>query len=153
MGMSADAYLAWGVDFGDAENAEGFDFAERDLDTWNMEERFPALFGFTEEAPGRPESCTGDEHRAWFAEHREPYNERLEAAVLLKFRSYGYERGGKALVLKRSLTSVEWDCTEVDGKTLAEPTPAEIGAFGRVWGHWHIDWPMNVKLLLMASYG
>lgn len=155
MGSSADAYLAWGVDFGDSENEEGFDFAERDLDTFNMEERFPALFGFTEQEPDTPDfdAITLDERRAWFAKFREPYNKRRDAAVPLDFRSYGYELCGNALILKRSLTSVEWGAAEVERATLAEPTPAELEAFGKVWEHWNIDWPQNVRLLLMASYG
>lgn len=156
MGMSADAYLAWGVDFGDAQNtSEGFDFAEHDLDTWDMEQRFPALFGFTEPEPEAPSGGwdTPADRRAWWEAHRDPYNKRLDAAVPLDFKHYGYEMSGKALVLKRSLTSVEWSCEEVDGATLAAPTEAEIAAFAKVWQEWGIDWPMNVRLLLMASYG
>lgn len=155
MGMTASAHLAWGVDFGDFENAEGFDFRRLGVAAYEMEDEFPALFGFTEAAPETPAGgwASPGDRRAWWEEHRDPYNGRRDAAVPVKFRSYGYERSGKTLVLKRSLTSAEWDCGEVDRATLAEPTPAEVEAFGKVWEHWHIDWPMNVRLLLMASYG
>jgi hypothetical protein len=155
MGSSAYACLAWGIDFGDADNGEGFDFAGHDLDTWEMEEQFPALFGFTEEPPGAPDcdAITLAERRSWFTGFREPYNKRLEAAVPLDFRSYGYELRGNALILKRSLTRVEWGAAEVGRATLAEPAPAELEAFGKVWERWAIDWPQNVRLLLMASYG
>jgi hypothetical protein len=149
--VSRDALIAWGVDFGDRKNtAEGFDFQDCGLDTDEMERQFPALFGFTEARPRPPQGLEHDEFPAWHCDVRVPYDQRLDAAVPVKFQAYGYELGGEALVLKRSLTTVEWACRPVDPGTLATPTGAEVAAVGAVLAHWEIDWPRDVKLLLMA---
>lgn len=149
--MSSDALIAWGIDFGDRRNTEeGFDFAGRGLDTDEMELQFPALFGFTEARPRPPQGLGHDEHPGWHCDVRVPYDQRLDAAVPVRFQAYGYELGGEALVLKRSLTTVEWACRTVDPGTLAVPTDAEVAAVGAVFARWDIAWPQNVKLLLMA---
>jgi hypothetical protein len=149
MGMSARAILAWGVDFGDPNNtAEGYEWA--DVDSYDFENQvMPGLFGFTEEPPLRPDDVV---LREWWAQVREPYNQRMEAAVPLKFENYGYEFGGTALVLKRSLSSVEWGAEAVDPSRLAAPSPEELAAFSTVTSRLEYDGG-PVKLLLMAMYG
>jgi hypothetical protein len=149
--MSSSAVIAWGIDFGDLKNTgEGYDFEARGLDTGEMEGQFPALFGFAEATPQPPQGPGRDEWVNWRHDVRVPFDERLDAAVPVRFQSYGYERGGAALVLKRSLATVEWACQAVDPATLASPTDAEIAALAAVLARWDIDWPQDVKLLLMA---
>lgn len=117
----SDALIAWGVDFGDRGNtSEGFDFGGRGLDTCEMERQLPALLGLA-----------GDD-------------------VPVRFTAYGYELGGQALVLRRSLTTTDWACQAVDPRTLAPPTGAEAAAVAAVFARWDIDWPQDIKLLLMA---
>lgn len=154
MGMSADAKLAWGIDFGDPENtSEGFDWAETGTDSYDLEHKvMPGLFGFTEEPPVRPDGLEGTALREWFKAVREPYNQRLDAAVPLTFENYGYEMGGTALVLKRSLTSVEWGAEAVDPGRLAPPSPEEVAAFRVITDRLGYD-DSPVALLLMAMYG
>lgn len=96
MRSSADAAIAWGIDLGDPENTcEGFDWDEAGIDQHQFEnEVMPGLFGFTEEPPERPDGLDSDALRKWWEANRKPYNERLDAAVPVKFESYGYERGG-----------------------------------------------------------
>lgn len=156
MGMRADAKLAWAVDFGDPNNTcEGFDWEETGIDSYDYEENaMPGLFGFTEEPPEWPEELkTGTpEGRTWWEANRKPYNDRLEAAVPLKFESYGYEGSGTALVLKRSLTEVEWGAEPVDPATLGEPTAEDLAAFSLILGDLGFEGGAP-KLLLMAYYG
>jgi len=155
MGMSPEAKLAWGIDFGDPENTdEGFDWEESSIDSYDFEtDVLPGLLGFTEEAPERPDDLEGDALRAWWTANREPYNQRLEAAVPLKFESYGYELGGTMLVLKRSLSRVEWGAETVDPAVLAAPSEAEAAVFAMVLDHIGYTGSREVKLLLAATYG
>ena len=156
MGQSPRAKIAWGIDFGDPENTcEGYSWSEAGIDKWDFEEEvMPVLFGFTEEPPEWPEGLEigSPERRAWWEANRKPYNDRLEAAIPLKFESYGYEFGGTALILKRSLSSVEWEAEAVDPATLAAPTPDELAAFSTVMNGLEYDGG-TPKLLLMAMYG
>jgi hypothetical protein len=155
MGMAPYAKIAWGIDFGDPDNTgEGFDWDETDVDSYDLEYKvMPGLFGFTEEPPEWPAGLERGtpEARAWFQEHREPYNQRLESAVPLTFEHYGYEMAGTALVLKRSLTKVDWGAETVDLATLTEPTPEEVAAFGVITDR--LGFSGEIKPLLMAMYG
>jgi hypothetical protein len=155
MGNSPYAKLAWGIDLGDPENTEeGFDWDDADISPYDFEEEvMPGLFGFTEEPPEWPSDVKRGTPQAqeWWKANYEPYYQRLDAAIPLKFESYGYERGGKALVLKRSLTSVEWEAETVDPATLAAPTPEDLASFRVVLDRLNYDG--EVKLLLMAAYG
>ncbi len=150
--MSSSAVFAWGIDFGDPKNTgEGYDFEARGLDTGEMERQFPALFGFTEPQPNPPPGLAHDDFPAWHCDIRRPYDQRRDVAVPVRFQAYGYELGGETLILKRSLTTVEWACRPIDPGTLAAPTGAEVAAFAAVLARWEIDWPQDVKLLLMAK--
>lgn len=152
MGSSATACIAWGVDFGDEGAGDAFDWEGAGTDQHEFgDDVMPGLLGFTEQAPERPDGLDGEGHRRWFEEVRKPYNERFAAAVPLEFESWGYEYGGSALVLRRSLTRADWDCVPVDGATLAAPTAAEMAAFRTVLDH--LGHNGEVKLLLMARYG
>ena len=150
MGMSADAKLGWGIDFGDPKNtSEGYRWD--DIDSYDFEHKvMPGLFGFTEEPPGSRQDM-GMERGEWWDKVRQPYNQRLDTAIPLTFEHYGYEFGGTALVLKRSFTSVEWGAEAVDPARLAPPTPEEVAAFRVVTDRLRYDGP--VTLLLMAFYG
>jgi hypothetical protein len=157
MGMTAEAKLAWGIDLGDPNNTgEGFDWDEAGVDSYDLEHKvMPGLFGFTEEPPELDagwEDWPAERRREWRATQREPWEARLNAAVLLTFEHYGYEMSGTALVLKRSLTDVNWGCEAVDPVTLAAPTPEEVAAFGVVMNHVGYDGG-EIRLLLMAMYG
>ena len=154
MGQSPRAKLAWGIDFGDPENtSEGYSFSKAGIDRWDFEDKvMPVLFGFSEEPPEWPDGLEGTALREWWKANREPYNQRRDAAVTLKFEHYGYEFGGAALVLKRSLSSVEWEAEAVDPATLAAPTPDELAAFSTVMNGLEYDGG-TPKLLLMAMYG
>lgn len=153
MGSSPYAKLAWGIDFGDPENTtEGYDLG--DAAGWEFESNvMPGLFGFTEEPPERPAGLEGGDYRAWWAENRDPYNQRLEAAVPVKFEHYGYEFGGTMLVLKRTLSRVVWSAEAVDPATLTPPTEAEIAAVATVLDHIGYTGPREVRLILAAQYG
>jgi hypothetical protein len=159
MGSSPYAKLAWGIDFGDPENtAEGFDWEESGIDSHDYEQNaMPELFGFTEQPPEHPDadwdSMEPGARRAWWEANRKPYNERLEAAVPVKFEHYGYEFGGTALVLKRSLAKVEWGCDPIDPASIAEPTAEELAAFTKVLTDIGYGDPAPPKLLLMSLYG
>lgn len=157
MGSSPRAKIAWAVDFGDPENAaEGFDWDEADVDSHDFEQKvMPGLFGFTEEAPDLPEGWQQwdrDARVQWRETIRAPWEQRRDTAIPLEFVHYGYELGGTALVLKRSLASVEWGAEAVDPAALAEPSADEVAAFRRITDHLgYNDSP--VSLLLMAEYG
>lgn len=155
MGSSPDAKLAWGIDLGDPENTdEGFDWDDAGVDSYDFEHNvMPGLFGFTEEVPERPAGLEGTALREWHAAFREPYNQRLDAAVPLTFENYGYEFGGTALVLKRSLSIVEWSAEAVDPATISPPTAGELAAFVAVLDRLGYDGDREPKLLLMALYG
>jgi len=156
MGSSPRARIAWAVDFGDPENTcEGFDWDEAGVDSYDFKEDvMPGLFGFTEEPPEWPDGLEigSPEGRAWWEANRKPYNERLEAAVPLKFEHYGYEYGGTALVLKRSYASVEWGAEAIDPATLAVPSTEELAAFAMILDRLGYDGGAP-KLLLMSMYG
>jgi hypothetical protein len=153
MGSSPDAKIAWGIDFGDPGNtSEGFDWG--DIDRHDFEsDVMPGLLGFTEETPERPDGLEGAEYRAWWTANREPYNQRLEAAVPVKFETYGYEYAGTMLVIKRSYATVDWGACLVDPGTLAPPTPGEVAAVNTVLDHLGYTGPREVKLILAAQYG
>ena len=158
MGSSPRAKLAWGIDFGDPSNtSEGFDWEESGIDSYDYEqEAMPELFGFTEEPPRLPDGWqeTMDQaaRKQWRETVREPWGRRRDVAIPLTFEHYGYEFGGTALVLKRSLAIVEWGCDPIDPASIAEPTAEELAAFAKVLediGH-DAEPP---KLLLMSLYG
>lgn len=157
MGSSAYAKIAWGIDFGDPENTmEGFDWEETGTDSYDFENKvMPVLFAFTEEPPALPADwaeMTATGRAAWRETCRVPWEQRRDAAIPLTFESYGYEFGGKALVLKRSLTTAEWSADAIDLATIAAPTEAELSAFNTVMNKLEHDGG-QVKLLLMAMYG
>ena len=147
--MQADAIIAWGVDFGDPSSTSvGFSFQDVD---WDLELDLDELFGFTEDYPAG--NCSNSaEHRVWLDTILGPWKTRRDTAVPLEAIGYGYEQGGTALVLKRSHVEVEWGSGEVDPACVAPPTVRELSAFARVWSAWKIEWPADVKLLLMAAY-
>jgi hypothetical protein len=159
MGQSARGKIAWGIDLGDRVNTtEGFDWEEFGTSSLDFEQQvMPGMFGFTEQVPDIPEGMSRDE---WRATLRARYQERYDRAVPLTFEDYGYERGGTALVLKRSLTSSEWEAAPVDPVTLAPPTAAEYVAFLKVLKQLGVrGWDgetetalQRVELLLLASY-
>jgi hypothetical protein len=155
MGSSATAKLAWGIDFGDPDD-ELFDWDEAGIDEDEFEsDVMPVLLGFTEPEPEEPAGLMDRDRDAWHAwreANRKPYNERRDVAVPLKFTCYGYELGGNALVLKRSLTDVDWGAVPVDPATLAPPTAEELAAFAAVTSRLGFDGG-EPKLLLMAEYG
>lgn len=157
MGSSPYAKLAWGIDFGDPNNtSEGFDWEESGTDSYDYERNaMPELFGFTEEAPEFPAGLERGtkEARDWWEANRKPFNDRLEAAVPVKFEHYGYEFGGTALVLKRSLAKVEWGCDPIDPASIAEPTAEELAAFTKVLTDIGYSDGGPPKLLLMSLYG
>ena len=157
MGSSPRAKIAWGIDFGDPNNTmEGFDWSETDYDRYDFEDKvMPVLFGFTEAPPDLPpewETMRVDQRHAWRETHREPWEQRRDTAIPLTFVTYGYEFGGSALVLKRSLTSVEWEAAPVDPASLAAPTDDELAAFNTAIGPLGHDGGQP-KLLLIAEYG
>lgn len=157
MGSSAYAKLAWGVAFGDTNNPEAGDWEEADGDFFYEFEtdRMPALFGFTESAPAAPgdwRQWSAEQRRHWHQTVREPYTKRFNTAVPLEFAYYGYQSSGTALVLKRTLHSVEWRAEGIDLADIAPPLAGELAAFRTVLealGHPGAE----PKLLLMASYG
>lgn len=154
MGSHPTAKLAWGIDFGDPENTvEGYTWNNEEQDSWEFEhEVMPGLLGFTEAPPERPDGLEGTALHEWFDTVRKPYNKRFEAGVPLTFTHYGYEYGGTALILKRSLHDIDWGCIEVDPTVIAGPTPDELAAFNTVLNHLGYDGG-PVRLLLMSLYG
>lgn len=115
----------------------------------------PGLFGFTEEAPAYPaegKDWGRDERMNWRETVRIPWEQRLGNAVPLTFVCYGYEFAGTALVLKRSLTEVEWSSVTVDPVTLAPPAEDELTALGMIASRVGCE-GRPVSLLLMAFYG
>ncbi len=151
MGSSADAILAWGIDFGDTDDPEEA-YNWRDTDYTDFKDTvMPGLLGFTEVPPVRPDGLEGAELTAWFDTYRKPYIERYEAAVPVTFRPYGYRFSGTALVLRRSCSTVECGALAVNPATIEPPSVHEMAALHAV-SH-HLGWNRPVALLLMALYG
>lgn len=153
MGSSPDALLGWGIDLGDQDSEDGFDWDNADFDSYDLGGKLPELFGFTEEPPERPDGLAGGALTAWHEAVRVPWEARREAAVPLSVESYGYEFGGTLLVLRRSFTQVEWGTTVVQAGTLAPPDGQEQAAFGVVLDYLGYTGPREVRLLLAARYG
>lgn len=159
MGSSPYAKLAWGIDFGDPNNtSEDFDWEESGIDSFDYERNaMPELFGFTEPPPDLPdnwqETMDHDARKQWRETVRVPWEQRRNVAIPLMFEHYGYERGGTALVLKRSLAKVEWGCDPIDPASIAEPTAEELAAFTKVLTDIGYGDGGAPKLLLMSLYG
>lgn len=145
----ARAVIAWGIDFGDPVNTTS---GLQVLAYGQEGSLFPRLFGFTEAMPLCPAELTGDARLEWWRSVRDPWTERMHAAVPLTFEHYGYERQGTALVLRRSVTVSEWAAIEVNPDSLAPPTDDELAAFRMVLAHLGHD-VSAPKLLLLAEYG
>jgi hypothetical protein len=148
-GMSVSAGLAWGIDLGTSEDGGLLDTSPEDFEQKVM----APLFGFTEERPAftLPDTATADERWTWRKEAREPWEQRLSAPVAI--RVHGYEHGGTALVLKRSLTEITLGAQAVDLAALAAPSPGEAAAFGVVLDQIGYDGDRTLRLLLMAHRG
>lgn len=160
MGSSADAVIGWGIDFGNpgytTDYEDSFDWEEAGVDKDAFEDMvLPELFGFTEHSPQIERepwlALTPQERLDWRERYRAPWEKRRDIAIPLEFISYGYEFNGTALVLKRSLTRVEWGAVEISPGSLADPSAAELAAFGVVAQQ--LGYIKPVQLLLMARYG
>jgi hypothetical protein len=166
MGSSAYAKLAWGVAFGDPLNPSEGDYgyneddeiADEDdgLDTYAIEGKFPEWFGFTEPSPdsgSRDEwvKLSAQERNEWRETYRVPWEKRRDEAIPVEFEHYGYEFGGTALIVKRTLQSVTWGCVPVTMGPASAPTEHEVAALELVCSK--LGFPCKVELLLMALYG
>ncbi len=141
--------IAWGVDFGNPE----YTADDYEIDGYEADTLFPVVFGFREPRPQAIGLLDKAARQEWRDSVLKPWEERANAAVPLEFRHYGYELSGTALVLRRSVTEVTCNTTEVEPNTLLRPSGADIAAFAKCWQYFEWDWPMDIRLLLMASYG
>lgn len=149
MGVSVSTGIAWGIDVSALRRSGALVSSE------DFEGEVAALFGFTEPPPPYllPDTATPQERWAWRREVREPWRQRLSAAVPLALKHHGEEFEGVALVLKRSLTQLAVGVQEVDPARLAEPARGEAGAFDRVLDRLGHDGDRTLRLLLLAHYG
>lgn len=155
MGMSAHAYLAWGVDLAAEDNEdEGSDVRDAIEELLEGDWDLDKFFGFTEEFPAWPEDRSQHEaHRSVV----EAYEQRQRGAVPVEFETYGHcDYSVHALVVRRTQSTTCWGCEPItDVVALQPPIPdgAEEKALNAVLDAIGFKGDRTPKLLLMAYYG
>jgi hypothetical protein len=151
MGHSPKATIAWGVDLGDVNACDIHDsIADLNISEALGNTELDSICGFTVPRPRR-EDYPGLE------EWRPAYDTWLgtrEIKVPVSLKSYGYEYGGHALVITRTVFSVEWACQEIPWVfRITGPYAPEIKALNKVLNSIGFAGNGFIKHLLMASYG
>lgn len=137
MGMSASATIAWGIIVGGDDGHElpgtvAEALKELDNGDWELKK----LFGFTDDHPKWTADGPRDTRNPAWQEWRaacDAWEARKDAAVPVAFDHYGtydygtYDYGGRALIVKRTRTDVNWGITAVDLADLtAEPAVTNL---------------------------
>jgi hypothetical protein len=154
--MHPSAVIAWGFDLGEySMTGEGLDWEGSSINRMEFADvMLPALFGFAEPLPVCLPDADRDTRLGWWDKVRIPWQERLDAAVPVTIETYGTERSGSALILKRSRSEQDEEgCTAVNPATLAPPTPEETGAIAAALVLLGYTPARGLELLLMATYG